>query len=240
MEYCGGQGSIQQACRTGRGEERLRTHLSIFASPVLDMAGGRLTRDEQMIRAAFVKKCCTTKLALSLKLCSFPSDERTVWLPEDKSSLEYVRLAMVSLVLDCLGEVWVAVAGTAALVEGRGCWCMVYGIGCWVGLCLYRGVLDMAYILSGCIPDGQAIHHSDSRQVLNLDGGSAVVGDRAGMDDDEGYTAGLWLHDDRGRQAVSWMMNGSRVARSGGPDGVVWWWSLITVDDMQLVTRRSR
>jgi hypothetical protein len=29
----------------------------------------------------------------------------------------------------------------------------------------------MAYILSGCIPDGQAIHHSDSRQVLNLDGG---------------------------------------------------------------------
>lgn len=110
----------------GRDEERLRTHLSIFASPVFDMAGGRLTRDEQMMRAAFVKKCCTTKLALSRRLCSFPSDERTVWLPEDRSSLEYVRSAMMSLVLGCLDELgWIAVAGTAALVEGRGCWCMV-------------------------------------------------------------------------------------------------------------------
>lgn len=107
-------------------EEMLRTHLSIFASPVFDMAGGRLTRDEQMMRAAFVKKCWTTKLALSRKLCSFPSDERTVGLPEDKSSLEDVRLAMVSRAVECLGElVWVAVAGTAGLVEGRGCWCMV-------------------------------------------------------------------------------------------------------------------
>jgi hypothetical protein len=34
----------------------------------------------------------------------------------------------------------------------------------------------MVYILDGYIPDGQAIHHSDSRQVLNLDGGSAVTG----------------------------------------------------------------
>jgi hypothetical protein len=51
------------------------THLSIFASPVLDKAGGRLTLDEQMMRAAFVKKCCTTKLAFSLKLCSLPPDE---------------------------------------------------------------------------------------------------------------------------------------------------------------------
>jgi hypothetical protein len=84
--------------------ERIRTHLSIFASPVLDMAGGRLTRDEQMMRAAFVKKCCTTKLALSLRLCSFPSEERTVGLPEDRSSLEYVRLAMVLAVLDCLDK----------------------------------------------------------------------------------------------------------------------------------------
>lgn len=107
-------------------EERLRTHLSIFASPVLDMAGGRLTRDEQMMRAAFVKKCWTTRLALSLKLCSFPSNVRTVWLPEDRSSLEYVRSAMMSLVLDCRDEVlWVAEVGTAALAEGRGCWCMV-------------------------------------------------------------------------------------------------------------------
>jgi hypothetical protein len=85
-------------------EERIRTHLSIFASPVFDMAGGRLTRDEQMMRAAFVKKCCTTKFALSLRLCSFPSEERTVWLPEDRSSLEYVRLVMVLAVLDCLDE----------------------------------------------------------------------------------------------------------------------------------------
>lgn len=82
----------------------LRTHRSIFASPVFDMAGGRLTRDEQMMRAAFVKKCWTTRLALSLRLCSFPSVERTVWLPEDRSSLEYVRSAIMSLVLDCLGE----------------------------------------------------------------------------------------------------------------------------------------
>lgn len=41
---------------------------------------------------------------------------------------------------------------------------------------LYRGELGMVYILDGYIPDGQAIHHSDSRQVLNLDGGSAVTG----------------------------------------------------------------
>jgi hypothetical protein len=81
---------------------------------------------------------------------------------------------------------------------------LVHGIGykVLVGLCLYRSVSGMAYILSGCIPDGQAIHHSDSRQVLNLDGGSAVGDDGAGMDDgDEGYTAGLWLHGDRSRQA---------------------------------------
>lgn len=55
-----------------------------------------------MMRAAFVKKCWTTKLALSLTLCSFPSVERTVWLPEDRSSLEYVRDDMVSLVLEDL------------------------------------------------------------------------------------------------------------------------------------------
>jgi hypothetical protein len=49
------------------------------------------------------------------------------------------------------------------------------GVDAWyryrTGSDLYKGVLGMAYILSGCISDGQAIHHSDSRQVLNLDGG---------------------------------------------------------------------
>lgn len=60
----------------------------------------------------------------------------------------------------------------------------------------------MGYILDGCTVDGQAIHHSDSRQVLNLDGGSAVVDDRAVVDDDEADTdAELWLHGDRGRMA---------------------------------------
>ena len=32
-----------------------------------------------------------------------------------------------------------------------------------------------AYILDGDNVDGQAIHHSDRRQVLNLDGGSATT-----------------------------------------------------------------
>lgn len=60
----------------------------------------------------------------------------------------------------------------------------------------------MGYILDGCGFDGQAIHHSDSRQVLNLDGGSAVVDDRAVVNDDEADgDAELWLHRDRSRTA---------------------------------------
>ena len=66
---------------------------------------------------------------------------------------------------------------------------------------MYKGELCTGYILNRYISDGQAIHHSDSRQVLNLDGGSAGIDDGAGMDDDDGYAVGLWLHGDRGGQA---------------------------------------
>jgi len=66
---------------------------------------------------------------------------------------------------------------------------------------LYRDELCTEYILDRYVSDGQAIHHSDSRQVLNLDGGSAGIDVGAGMDDGEGCTLGLWLHDDRGGQA---------------------------------------
>ena len=81
----------------------------------------------------------------------------------------------------------------------------------------------MVYILDRYIGDGQAIHHSDSRQVLNLDGGSAVTGRVGGMDDDDGYPLGLWLHDDQSGQtdgaAVCWMVSDSRVARVVGLTG---------------------
>lgn len=75
----------------------------------------------------------------------------------------------------------------------------------------------MGYILDGCAVDGQAIHHSDSRQVLNLDGGSAVVDDRAVVDDDEAAAdAELWLHDEWGQNGRRWL--GSRDRNQGRTD----------------------
>lgn len=81
----------------------------------------------------------------------------------------------------------------------RRTWVLVHGIMV-VGVCTGVTVL---YILDGYIMDGQAIHHSDRRQVLNLDGGSAALGDELGLDDDGDDAGGLWLHGDRGRWAVS-------------------------------------
>ena len=66
-----------------------------------------------------------------------------------------------------------------------------------MGLGFVKGKSLVVYILDGSSVDGQAIHHSDSRQVLNLDGGSDVVDDRAVVDDDgaDGNDQ-LWLHGD--------------------------------------------
>jgi hypothetical protein len=69
--------------------------------------------------------------------------------------------------------------------------------------------------------------------------------DGSGMEDDDGYTVGLWLHDDRsrweGRWGVSWMISDGRVARVADltrscGDGPL----SQRTDAMQLVTRRSR
>lgn len=93
----------------------------------------------------------------------------------------------------------------------------------------------MGYVLDGSGVDGQAIHHSDSRQVLNLDGGSAEVDGRAVVDDDEADLDGkLWLHGDQDGMAGCVLDEGWR-SRSNGPDGVVWYWQVLAVPYRRVV-----